>query len=571
MQVMLSLKSRLQEACRLDSIDIFTGDKLSLQNEELFFLFSFLSAAYRQGHLFVEITEQAISPEIVSIFQPKEECENPLTDEEWKALSAAIKKGFFSNPQHELIVQEGSRLYFQKIFHFERIICREYTRLKTAEPLTELVLEKFEHQVKEACCQNKLLPEQAEAILYAASKTVALIFGGPGTGKTYTAAKFLQFFIHACPEDERNSLRIAISGPTGKATANLEKSLRRSLGADFEKISSFVEAHTLHSLLSIRRYTTERKGAITLPYQLVLVDEASMVDIHLMQELLSRLQTGTRLIFLGDPHQLPAVEAGDVFAEFVEREKKHFFPKNPPGKLSHCMRTELKDILELSDYVNRGSVERAFQFLEDKKGVVTFHEIDDTTYEPQEFFTKKLAQLFYEFEKILTEKDPELILRASTKLKLLSPLQDGVFGIKESNAYLHALAKKHNLAFVPIIISQNDYELSLMNGEMGILNSGDGFAYFEEKEGKGIRKIPAVLLSHFEIAYCLSIHKSQGSEFDKVVLFLPKGTEFFGRKCLYTAITRARHEIEIFSSFSILKECIEREGKRLQAIFPHTI
>ena len=109
------------------------------------------------------------------------------------------------------------------------------------------------------------------------------------------------------------------------------------------------------------------------------------------------------------------------------------------------------------------------------------------------------------------------------------------------------------VAYLPIIITKNDYTLGLTNGQVGVLHNGN--AYFEEING-AYRRIPEVLLSSYEKAFCLSVHKSQGSEFSEVVLYLPEGSERFGRKMLYTAITRAKKKLTIYSALDTLKACI---------------
>ena len=393
---------------------------------------------------------------------------------------------------------------------------------------------------------ERLELEQASAIRHALSSPLSCIFGGPGTGKTYTAGIFLQCFLRAYPKNELPFLRIALAGPTGKATANLEKSIQHALGKEYETFKKQIDVKTLHALLGMRRFTSKREVPTFLPYQLYIVDESSMVDVSLMAEFLAHVRTGAKVLFLGDPYQLPPVEPGEIFSDFVKKENV--------GGLTKCLRTDLAVILQLASYVKEGNAEQTVELLVRGDSAATFHCIDNPQTLKKSFENEK-ERFSKIFTKLLAQKiDPKQLLVELNQFRLLSPLQDGPWGVKTLNRYFH-----HPLE--PVMISQNDYQLNLMNGEIGVLEKEAGYAFFLGKKEEEVRKVPAILLSTSERAYALSVHKSQGSEFDHVVLFLPPGSEVFGRKMLYTAITRARKKIEIWGSLETLKACITRDTR----------
>lgn len=178
--------------------------------------------------------------------------------------------------------------------------------------------------------------------------------------------------------------------------------------------------------------------------------------------------------------------------------------------------------------------------------------------------------------------DPLTLLQSYNNFRMLSPLKNGLFGVQEINRLMHQrrLGKVffEEYATAPIMITANDYKMDLFNGEVGVLVSrkerknvsfGDGdFALFSGSASQPYRKIPAILLPKFELAYCLSVHKSQGSEFNHVILFLPQGSERFGREVLYTAITRAKRKLQIWGPNAIIEQTIYNRSERLSGLIP---
>lgn len=348
-----------------------------------------------------------------------------------------------------IIIKSGIRYYLKRNFEIEQRFHKQFQRL------INRVVPAIPFEDKD------LDAEQFAAVKMALTSPLSLISGGPGTGKSFTAAKLINAF----------SGRIAVAAPTGKATANL----RHIPGCTLK---------TLHSLLSRNRQ---------LPYDLVVVDEGSMVDALTMTRLFEQIHDEARLVILGDRDQLPPIDTGHFFADLTKMA--------PTSYLKRCHRAELQEIVDLAAAVKRG---------------------ESIPFEPLIF--------------------PEL----PEGVTLLTPLRKGPYGVEKLN---ERYRKKEGP--IPIIITEN--ALGFVNGETGLLYP-DGQTSF----GVKMTKLP-----RFEEAYALSVHKSQGSEYERVWLLVPPGCEQFGREMLYTAITRAKKEIRIFADKEALEACLRQKTERL--------
>lgn len=439
----------------------------------------YLSAALREGKTFVEKK----SPGAPTIF-PKA-----------PHLQRLIENGWDQVPNHFGLVRHGERLYFKRHFEDEQQISAEMERIEAhdVKALPDEVIELLD-----------LNEEQKKAAAHILSHPLTIVRGGPGCGKTTTSARLIR-----CLKEKVPTLRVALAAPTGKGAIHLE----RSIGLES------VKGKTLHSLL---------KEPHPLPYDLIFVDECSMIDQEMMARFLAAVKRGCRLVLLGDPDQLPPVGSGAPFTDFVERGKG-------VCTLEECHRTELKEILSFAKAVREGNKEEALE------GLVPILPLPD----PEEI-VKKLAPYFERKE----------------SFQLLSPIRGGRFGVDRLNQlFLDYFVQKWDQTspFVaPIMIAENSKMLDLANGQVGVVvqkramgaSLGD-YALFGEE------KVPLALLPKFEWAWCLSVHKSQGSEFDRVVLLVPEGSEGFGRKLIYTGATRARRSLELWGEREVIERALD--------------
>jgi len=430
-------------------------------------------------------------------------------------VSEAIRASFFSLPPgiYPLYVKEGSKLYFRRAYEAEATIRENTARLLAGEPLHA---EALALRMTRALAEGTLSSEQAAALLRAAERPLAPLYGGPGTGKTYCAGLFLKFFLESCSEPLP---RVALTGPTGKATANLEKMVHRALGDTFTQYEKQIDVHTLHALLGRRRNERKSRHRV-LSYDLIIIDESSMIGAELMASLLSSVGGGVRLLFLGDPNQLPPIEGGCPFSVWYEEEAS----RGTLCELSTSHRAKIASIVEFARSIRDGDGFEAEAFLAQK---------------PLGICMKHVSVC--DMQKVLEEEGPRLCDQFPS-VCFLSPCKEGPWGCEAVNSFFALLRGPG-----PIIVTKNDYDLDLMNGEIGYIEQES--AIFPPRAGHTTPyRVPLIVLSQYSPAFCLSVHKSQGSEFERVVLLLPPQAVAFGKKMVYTGVTRAKKEIEIWSA-----------------------
>lgn len=532
-----------------------------------------LSNAVRNGHLMIRVEKDEVFPSIKSIWTKEAEISdedltkfNDLCIAGFQELEKnPIFKGLISKNQNGFITtslyQFENMLYFQRYFNAETAILENLIRLQKSEPTFKCDNEKIETALEILLDNKTLLKEQAEAISKASKQTITLICGGPGTGKTYTAGYLLKILTESLPEQIRLNLKIALAAPTGKAASNLQKSLSHLT-------HSQCKAKTLHQLLGIRSDgKIINDNPLTLDADIVLIDESSMIDVSMMAKLLSSIKPRTRIIFLGDHHQLPSIDAGAMFSDIA-----CLIPESLVT-LKVCLRAELQEIVDFGKAINDGNSESVFKLLQNGNAVKKLV-IDPITEE----------NLFQNFKNrfpliIKDESNPVEILKSFDQFKMLSPLRSGPFGVDSLNhLFFEKLVKRSNHPMaIPIMLLRNDSQLELYNGEVGVLvlaprgydesfnaKKGD-YAIFPCKIN-GFRKLPALNLPQYEYAYCLSVHKSQGSEFNHVLCLLPQGSEHFGREVLYTAVTRARSSLMILGNDVVIDSTIKNKVHRLSGL-----
>lgn len=451
-----------------------------------------------------------------------------------------------------------SKIYLQRLWLDESLFVKHWQRLMAEEPTVKLSEENLQSQLQELEEKSVLAPDQILAVRKACQHAVTIITGGPGTGKTYTAGQFIRILRESLPADAREHFEIALAAPTGKAAAALQSSLQKALGDDCS-----LQATTLHRLLGIRQQADLMGTSTGISADLVLIDECSMIDARLMARLFSAVKSGARLILLGDKDQLPPVEAGQLFHDISCLSQL----QDSVAQLTQSRRMKHQGLTQLAAEVCAGKPAEALACLDGRFAELRWK---------QEIHHQALME---EVKPLYTQvnPDPEVLLGNFSEFRLLSPLRNGPLGVNCLNQEIlsraEERARSQQQLSIPILIIRNSPKDELFNGDVGILTrqrKGDGsfsgpflkgdYALFSGLNG--VRRIPAALLPPFDYAYCLSVHKSQGSEFKKVLLVLPEGSQVFGREVLYTAITRAREEVAIAGTAEILRQTIENRAQR---------
>jgi exodeoxyribonuclease V alpha subunit len=403
-----------------------------------------------------------------------------------------------------------------------------------------------------------------------------VISGGPGTGKTSTVVRILALFQEQALAQRGEPMRIRLLAPTGKAAQRMRESVASQLDAldcepraRAELARHADEASTIHRALGFRprtptrfRYGSDRP----LPYDLVVVDEASMVDVALLCKLFDALPTHGRVVLLGDKDQLASVEAGAILGEIYGADLG-----DAAVHLTKSWRyREGSGIGKLTCAVNEGDADRAMAALG-----------DDVVLAPvalQEELTPSFATLVTErFREWFSASDPIERLRLLGRFRVLCAHRRGRFGAVAVNAAIERQLRRvfgvrtdsRHYDGKPIIVTSNDHQLGLFNGDVGVISvaAGQPQAYFPADDDGSPRLFSAARIPAHEAVYAMTVHKSQGSEVDEIALVLPERVSpILTRELVYTAISRARSRATIYGSEAVLRQAIARRVERASGL-----
>lgn len=471
-----------------------------------------------------------------------------------------------------------------------------------------------------------------------------VISGGPGTGKTTTVARILALLLALATDGAPPVIRLA--APTGKAAARLSQSIRlakenlRQLSAagtttttlqnknkhtTLDIINAIPETTTtLHRLLGMRgdRRSFAHDADNPLALDVLLVDEASMIDLTLMSRLLAALPPHARLILLGDRDQLAAVEAGNVLGDLCQTdtwsddlrarlraaglvppsaaatavafnnnpladslvvlEKSHRFDQDSGiGRLAAALRDgRSADVLALCSAAATAATTT------ENTAAIQWQSPDET--ELAGLIDAEIsAHIAADRENRQRHNDPVSTIARFDKFRFLCAVRDGPFGVAHINQRVEAALTRRGLidpragqgashyAGQPLLITRNDYRIPLFNGDVGLVlpdeeAGGALCAFFVQPDGR-IRRVALNRLPAHETAWAMTVHKSQGSEFERVVVILPAAPAdqehpLLTREMLYTAITRARSSVAIWSSRAALEQAIRNRVTRTSGL-----
>jgi exodeoxyribonuclease V alpha subunit len=450
------------------------------------------------------------------------------------------------------------------------------------------------HRAYESLCDSGDIPiseDTLKAALMVGGSRLSIITGGPGTGKTTILAGLLRLFLEASQDSSSKLPEVRLCAPTGRAAKRMMESMENLLQNPVLKSAFSHPAETIHKVLGLRPgspalYDEKR----TLKADLIIVDEASMVDLNLMTGLFRAMKSSARIVLVGDRDQLPSVESGALLSDLLfEMEKPNHRLSGRVLSLSKVHRNS-GAILESSRLVIRGDGPEFLNFLKQHEGLpVSASETSGwLRYGDLPSFKDLLSELASEFKAsslkfggagfhrpsrewkgIIHEIDPYFTLYRDHII--LSPTRKGLFGTASLNRGLNDVLGGNpdgDYHGQPVMVTRNDYERSLFNGDRGVVfRFSDGlYAFFEDPEA-GYRCFPLLLLEDRETSYALTIHKSQGSEYNKVHILMPEGSErLISREILYTGITRARLGVTLYGSEEVLLLCLSRGVRRLSGI-----
>lgn len=534
--------------------------------------------------------------------------------EHWKTAlshSSLIGLGHGDTP----LVLDGNRLYLRRYWQYQQTLNTSIqARLK---PTRDNLPDALKKQLQTLFSTSLENPDwQKIACVLALRARFAIITGGPGTGKTTTLTKLLALLIElANDSNNTRNLNILLAAPTGKAAARVSESISKALEklAVTDEIKQLIpkKASTLHRLLGSRHdsrsYVHHRNNPLVA--DIVIVDEASMIDLEMMASLLDALPESTQLILLGDKDQLASVEAGSVMGDLChgaehaayDQQTREWIRQYAEEALHESVATgsainqqtimlryshrfdEHSGIGQLAKAVNDGDLDQAQTILNNPATYQDLNHIvlaNPTDKRLKQLILKntgmldsgepKSCQGYGYYLDVIQQKRPtdnsqyhhwaKQVLEAFDTFQVLSALRKGPWGVEGLNQRIEQWLfpqQKPTLWYEgrPVMITRNDYNLGLMNGDIGITlkDSSDKlrvvFPNDDPHDGVKIRWISPMRLPDVETAFAITVHKSQGSEFNHVALILPETrSPVLTRELVYTGITRAKENFTLLES-----------------------
>ena len=588
----------------LRHLDVQFAMMVAGEEPEVMLAAALLSKDAGEGHVCLPLSRLALNEQMPAVLQS---CFVLLGESvDWQAVllrSPAVSGAGTQTP----MILTGERLYLNRLWRNELTVARFFSETNAPLPCDEAQLRQT---LDGLFSSGEAIDWQKVAAAVALTRRISVISGGPGTGKTTTVAKLLVALIQLSGEQK---CRIRLAAPTGKAAARLTESLGgalQKLPLTEAQLALFPnEASTLHRLLGAQPGSQRLRYHAGNPLHLdvLVVDEASMIDLTMMSRLIDALPPHARVIFLGDRDQLASVEAGAVLGDICTYASFGYTtaraqelarltgcalePDNSPvaGALrdSLCLLQKSyrfgsdSGIGQLAAAVNRGDRHST-------RGVFdgTFTDIEKKSLQSSEEYQAMLDDALEGYQYFLTcvqqQNTPEQVIAAFGEYQLLCALREGPFGVSGLNDRLEQLlAQKRKINRLPhsrwyegrpVMISRNDSALGLFNGDIGIaLDRGQGLrVWFMMPEGS-VKSVQPSRLPEHDTAWAMTVHKSQGSEFNHAALILPTQlSPVITRELIYTAITRARQRLSLYTDERVLVQAIAARTERrsgLSAIF----
>ncbi len=547
------------------------------------------------GDVCVELDQYANRPFFNSDRIAPQDMPCGIEPERWRQFlleSACVGNAGEETP----LILDDNRLYLSRYWRYESSVAESIT--SRLQPLPDIDPNKLSQQLARlfpAPERQQALNEQALAVALAAIRRFVVVSGGPGTGKTTTVIKILALLLSQQP-----TMRIKLAAPTGKAAARMMESIeaRKNDSLIDPAISDLIpqQASTIHRLLGYSNHRFQHSANNPLALDCLVIDEASMLDLTLIYRLLDALPAQARIILLGDRDQLASVAAGNVLGDITGHGREIGYSQNVRETLASILDHPLEgiphvessgaisdsvalltqsyrfsqdsDIGSLANLINAGNGEAAVELLKQSNSGLSLQAPSENSLNPS-----TLDWILESFHAVIKSKTVSQALDGFDRARVLCAIHSGPFGVDAVNRTItdRVLSNRpfdpaHDYHGKPILITANDYELNLFNGDTGLLWRGeDGLlrACFRS-EDQSIRQLPIYSLPEHVTAWAMTVHKSQGSEFESVLLIMPGDEESIAvsRELLYTGVTRARRNLIIHSPEKVLIRACEKLTRR---------
>jgi exodeoxyribonuclease V alpha subunit len=572
------------------------------QSESLWFAIWCLSYQSSQGHVCIDLRQ----PIDASLLPDSVRAQLPSFDGLQQQLLKSTLTGAPADST-PLVLLDGHKLYLRRFFALESRLASDIaarknyagdhatdatSRKQVADVVARLFADRGASDWQQVACANAII------------NRFSIIAGGPGTGKTTTVVRLLAAL---CELEQLDAEAIRLVAPTGKAAMRLSQSVRdnRNRLHDQAGLGGTVPdaASTIHRLLrfSNRTQSFHFNRSNPLPLRVVIIDEASMIDVSLMMALLDAIPRDARVILLGDQFQLASVEEGSVLAELCGDLSRHGYSPahrkllgeivalpadaataDASGVLDDCI-TVLRQSFRFGDdtqlgrlaqAINAGNADRTLALLNSQTPEAT---LDLRWADSIATLQRNIVDLAADHAlQVIAARDIESAFAAFHRARVLCATREGPCGVETINhlviARINQLMhwqRRRIFAGLPILILENDYENNLFNGDTGIVVEHEGqlAAAFETGADNGstqsYRYLSLTRLPRWESAFAMTIHKSQGSEFDSVILvYPPMPLPLLTRELLYTGVTRSRERVVVFAQESVLRRSLQTTGVR---------
>jgi exodeoxyribonuclease V alpha subunit len=466
-----------------------------------------------------------------------------------------------------LVLDAAGRLYLRRYWQLEQDIAQELAARSALPPIIADDAPWLEAALGE------LFPGDPDSLQRRAARNalrhrVSLLCGGPGTGKTTTVAAIVALIIQGQLQDTNAAPKVMLLAPTGKSAARLGEAVRKAktrIQAPKEILQEIPEqATTVHRALGMQRDGMRFRRSADLPLEadVIIIDEASMVDLGLMRQLLNAAPRGATLLIVGDPDQLTSVEAGSVLRDLVTASTQTWWSDRVTLLTETYRYDETRPLGQLVAAIRTADGATVDALLQG--------EAEDVVWSSSEDLPAELDRAAAHWAKALATLDPAEHFERRDRHVMLSPFRRGALGTQRLGAAIQKRLPSPadgTPRVTPIIIEQNSHELRVYNGDFAMLVDGEPPTAVVQSDADGFREIAEARLPKFSDAFALSVHKAQGSEFDEVLIVLPEeDAPLLTRELLYTAVSRARKRVRLVGPKQVVAAALERRAQRYSGL-----